>query len=296
MIQNWKHFLRTLVIVALGFVGSLFALKYVPETYANIQNKHTEKPEITVVDEGLGIVIGDEKPNISDTEWDYISDTSLLKEEEIGGENEQDKPDNSFSYEISDFPELLQMPELPTGCEITALTMVLNYYGFPVDKTEMAIKYLPISNAGIITGSDGKTYGPDLKNYFWGNPFSNGAVCGTGAIVTAAQNYLDDQNSFLVVEDISPAEPEELYSWVHENIPVIVLVTIAMRERGPLNSWLTIQGDPVDFSEDDHGAVLIGYSENEVTIADPLEGIVKYPKESFEASYRSRGNGAVVIY
>lgn len=44
----------------------------------------------------------------------------------------------SLSNEISDFPYTLQTPELPTGCEITALTMVLNYYGFSVDKTTMA--------------------------------------------------------------------------------------------------------------------------------------------------------------
>ena len=31
---------------------------------------------------------------------------------------------------IDNFPIIFQMPQLPTGCEITAATMVLNYYGF----------------------------------------------------------------------------------------------------------------------------------------------------------------------
>ena len=37
---------------------------------------------------------------------------------------------------------VLQNPELPTGCEITALTIVLNYLGYDVDKLTMADKYL----------------------------------------------------------------------------------------------------------------------------------------------------------
>lgn len=40
-------------------------------------------------------------------------------------------------------PSLLQTPELPNGCEITALTAVLNYYGAATNKMEMTDQYLP---------------------------------------------------------------------------------------------------------------------------------------------------------
>ena len=62
------------------------------------------------------------------------------------------------------------MPELPTGCEITALTMVLNYYGYAADKTVMASKYLPVRAAGLHYGADGMLYGNDMDEYFIGDP------------------------------------------------------------------------------------------------------------------------------
>ena len=37
---------------------------------------------------------------------------------------------------------ILQNPELPTGCEITSLTTVLNYYGYNVSKTTMSDDFL----------------------------------------------------------------------------------------------------------------------------------------------------------
>ena len=39
---------------------------------------------------------------------------------------------------IDNFPCLNQLPELPTGCEVTSLTMVLNYLGYDADKTDIA--------------------------------------------------------------------------------------------------------------------------------------------------------------
>ena len=66
---------------------------------------------------------------------------------------------------------------------------------------------------------------------------------------------------------------------------------MCIRDRG----WYTEDGDYVDWSTNDHGAVLIGYTEETVLIADPLAGIVEYDRQAFEAVFASRGNQCVVI-
>ena len=43
---------------------------------------------------------------------------------------------------IQNFDIIYQEPELPTGCEVTALTMAMNYSGCNVDKYTMATEYL----------------------------------------------------------------------------------------------------------------------------------------------------------
>lgn len=78
----------------------------------------------------------------------------------------QDAPQKTASgHEIESFEIIYQEPELPTGCEVTALAMILNYYDFDVDKVTLATEYLPC----IITDD---YYGLDMDNYFIGDPTS----------------------------------------------------------------------------------------------------------------------------
>ena len=202
----------------------------------------------------------------------------------------------SASAQIADFPIINQMPELPTGCEITALTMALNYYGYPVDKTVMASEYLPTASADRYYGTDGRMYGTDMNEYFIGDPFAEGGIiCGTGAIVTAADRYLSDEGSSLRALDVTGSSPEELYERVRQGQPVVVWVAISMADRRSTEGWYTENGDYVDWSTNDHGAVLIGYTETTVTIADPISGRMEYDREQFEEVFASRGSQCVVL-
>ena len=75
----------------------------------------------------------------------------------------------------------------------------------------------------------------------------------------------------------------------------IVWVTISMEERGETEGWYTRSGEYVDWSIYDHGAVLIGYTQDTVTIADPISGKMEYSREDFERVFASRGNQCVIL-
>lgn len=199
-------------------------------------------------------------------------------------------------YRINDFPVIWQMPELPTGCEITALTMALQYYGYDVDKIRMASEYLPTAGTGNYYGDDGRLYGNDLNQYFIGDPFTEGGIiCGTGAIISAADVYLESQGSTMRAVDRTGSSPEELYELVSQDIPVVVWVTIGMQDRYTAQGWYTENGDYVDWSTNDHGAVLIGYTEDSVIIADPISGETEYDRNQFEKVFESRSAQCVTL-
>lgn len=210
--------------------------------------------------------------------------------------NEEEKEPFPEKYQIRDFEVVLQMPELPTGCEITALTMVLNYYGYDVDKVTMAEKYLPTAPAEFYNGGDGELYGTDLNRYFLGDPATEeGYICGAPAIRSAADKYLRESGSARRASDKTGASAEEIYRLVSEDTPVVVWVTINMEERRDAEGWKTEEGEYVDWANNDHGAVLIGYSEDTVTIADPIAGEMVYSREMFEEVYASRGKQCVCL-
>lgn len=223
-----------------------------------------------------------------------------IEEAEKSSQNESAKEtvynEQAESHLIENFKITWQMPELPTGCEITAMTMALNYYGFNADKVTMATEYLPVAAADFYYGSDGKLYGPDLNSYFVGDPTTEGGyVCGTAAIVKGTNDYLKGQNSSLRAVDKTGISTDELYSLVDKNIPVVVWVTISMNDRAEVQGWYTESGNYVEWSTNDHGAVLIGYTEDSVTIADPISGMVNYSRDRFEKVFASRGNRCVIL-
>lgn len=198
---------------------------------------------------------------------------------------------------INNFPLIYQDPELPTGCEITAAAMLLRYAGFEIDKKTLAVKYLPtLPSPSLHTGSDGRTYGADMEHYFIGDPTtSDGIICGVPAIMTALNGYLSDINADMKPKNISGSTPQDLYALVSSGTPVMVWVTVSMTERGAVYGWYRDDGIFMDWSRSDHGAVLIGYDEDTVTIADPIAGIIKCAKPKFERIFEQRGNKCLIL-
>ena len=203
---------------------------------------------------------------------------------------------NSTGTQLADFEIIEQYPELPTGCEITAMTMVLNYYGYNVDKVTMALDYMPKVQAEFYRSEDGRLMGPDLENYFVGDPTEDsGYICGTGAIVTAANAYLSDVGSSLTAMAMKNAQPEELYDLIDQGTPVVIWCTINMEDRAETDGWYREDGTYMEWSTNDHGAVLIGYDEDTVTVADPIYSRITVSRDQFEKIFAERGGQCVIL-
>ena len=95
---------------------------------------------------------------------------------------------------VFDEKQDLQMPELPTGCEATALGTLLRMNGVNVTKFDVA-DAMPKSN------------GSDFVYSFWGNPYSatDGWACMAPCSVITANKFLKDAGKAGLYGHVVPA-------------------------------------------------------------------------------------------
>lgn len=193
---------------------------------------------------------------------------------------------------------ILQNPELPTGCEVTSLTTVLQYLNYDIDKCKLADDYL-------VKGKIGET---NFRKAFVGNPRDQGSYgCYAEVIENCAQKYLQSVNSEQEVDAINVEEEEtvvenltgyrftELYQYIQKDIPVIVWTTIDLQETYETAHW-NVDGEEITWLKNEHCVVLVGYDQENVTVCDPLKGLVEYDAELFEERYEQLYSQAIVIY
>ncbi|MGN0609148.1 MAG: C39 family peptidase [Oscillospiraceae bacterium] len=186
---------------------------------------------------------------------------------------------------------ILQNPELPTGCEITSLAMLLNYIGFNADKEILADNYL----------EKGKYRASDPYKVFVGDPRSTFAYgCFSDVIAKAAEKYLAkyDKKSEWQVKNMTGCSPENLYAAVDKGHPVIVWATINMKEPKKGAEWVIPEtGNKYTWTAGEHCLLLVGYDKIKKTVYlnDPLKGITEYKQSDFEKRFTQMGQHAVII-
>ena len=191
---------------------------------------------------------------------------------------------------------VLQNPELPVGCEITALTIYLRYLGFDADKVDLAKNYLP--KGGNAQYKDDLLYKDSFFDYFIGDPFTRGYGCFSNAIVKAANKYLDDHGGGYDVINLSGSDPDVLYDYLAQGIHVICWATDGMIEPEYYESWYdNATGEKLDWYLNEHCFVLAGFnmSADIVTLNDPMKGIIDYNINKFETRYAQMYSQAIVI-
>lgn len=195
---------------------------------------------------------------------------------------------------LVEVPLILQKPELPNGCEITALASILNYYGYPVDKVSLSDDYLPMSP---FYRKDGKLYGADPDVAFSGNPRDpHGWFVYAPPTVKAGNDYLATISSTHEVIDITGATPSEIMQYVEAGIPVGIWATRDLSLASYNYGWY-FEGSDTYFEAaiNLHCMVIYGFKDDALYVMDPLEGNMLYDIETFFTSYESLGNRAMVV-
>lgn len=187
-------------------------------------------------------------------------------------------------------PMIKQLPELPTGCEITSLTMALHFYGFTIPKTFMAEYFL--DKAEYRTA--------DYRKKFIGDPRNvNAYGCFADVIVNSAEKYLTTvPNRTFDVLNLTGCTPDTLYSFIDCGYPVIVWATGKMKASGTGPSWADREtGERITWVSNEHCLLLTGYDSKQgyVIVNDPLIGMTSYSKKTFEQRFEELESQAIVI-
>ncbi|MGV3488048.1 MAG: C39 family peptidase [Tuberibacillus sp.] len=188
---------------------------------------------------------------------------------------------------IIDVPLIAQLPELPRGCEVTSLGMMLSHAGFHVDKMDLAkrIRKVPFEKDGLRG---------NLYDGFVGDMYSF-ETDGLGAyyepIVDLAREFLGDRVVILTGSNWSAVEQQ-----IDKGYPVWVVVNDEFRElpESDWQTWQTARGElKVTYKE--HAVVVTGYDDEYVYFNDPLapEKDRKETKKDFIAAWMQFNNQAV---
>lgn len=194
------------------------------------------------------------------------------------------KSDSQFKLDVE---PILQLPELPTGCEITSLATVLNYYGYDISKTQLADEYLECGEVGDT----------DPNEKFIGSPYDiHSCGCFSNVIADAAKSFSEKNGCNFKVYNLYGLSLDDLYKYVEDGKPVVIWSTIDLKETYRNITW-DVDGKEIAWRANEHCMVLIGYDKDNNTciVSDPLQGIKEYPRDLFNQRYEEFGKQAVVV-
>ncbi|HBI05377.1 MAG TPA: hypothetical protein DDY49_15285 [Paenibacillaceae bacterium] len=216
------------------------------------------------------------------------SEVYLKKDHQLVWSGEKRK-----NYSVLNIPIVPQNPELPRGCEVTSLTMMLRHAGMDVDKMTLAKKVrkdhtIPVKENG--------------KYIFFGNP-NEGFVGnmysfdrpGFGVyhepVKDLAEKYLPGK-----IIDMTGADFEDVLYQIHKGYPVWVIVNVEFKKLGPefFTTWDSPDGE-VTTTFKEHSVLVTGYSKNFVYVNDPIDSVQnkKINIASFKEAWEQMGRQAI---
>lgn len=182
---------------------------------------------------------------------------------------------------------VLQLPELPNGCEFVSLCMVLEYYGYACDKVELVRKYCPL--VPFAQGNPNQAY--------IGSPFAGerGLGCYAPVVLSAANRFLQDHEANLLAKYAFATSISSLLEWIDQGVPVILWATVDMTNDFSLATEWVADGEEFAWHRYSHCLVLTGYTQQSYIFQDPLRGQISYDRAASENSFTALGCQAIVI-
>ncbi|MCO7176377.1 C39 family peptidase [Sporolactobacillus kofuensis] len=186
-------------------------------------------------------------------------------------------------------PYVSQKPELPNGCEVTSLTMLLQSAGIKVDKLTLAgqIKKVPFQSGGFM-GNPNEGF---VGNMYHGSRNNPGYAVYHGPVADLASRYLGHR-----VKDLTGDAWEDIEKQIASGVPVWTITSINFQPvpKGSWREWHTKQGT-IQITFQEHSVLVTGYDEDYVYFNDPLAGGPgsKASKAAFVKAWKQFGRQAI---
>lgn len=189
-----------------------------------------------------------------------------------------------------DAPLILQYPELPRGCEITTLTMLINFKGIVKDKMEL-VKEMKFDNTPIQWGDHGNIA-------FWGHPnegFVGDITLNSSGFGVYHKPMMELLEKYIpTARDLTGEAFSEIEKSISNGVPVMVWTTVNYKVPEQWMEWDTPIGK-VKTTTKEHTVLMVGYDENYVYVNDPLKKTkqIKIEKQQFIESWEAMGKQAI---
>ncbi|WP_439020599.1 C39 family peptidase [Bacillus thuringiensis] len=190
---------------------------------------------------------------------------------------------------IENVPFIKQLPELPRGCEVTSLAMLLQYKGIQIDKMQLAseIHRVPFEQNGL----KGNPYEGFVGNIYTKSEPGYGVY--NQPIFNLAEKYIPEK-----VLNLTGRDMQDVYKVISSGSPVWVIINTTFKPlaESSFETWNTSSGE-VKITYYEHSVVVVGYDQNFVYVNDPLKNNPRFavPRAEFEKAWEQMGKQAITI-
>ena len=180
-----------------------------------------------------------------------------------------------------------QLPDLPNGCEVTSLSMLLNSYDINVSRLELS------SNIKHVSSFIGNDYRGNPHVGFVGYmSIENAGWCVYNEpLYDVAKKYTKRIRNYTGNDFV------RVLKLVSKGHPVMIITTLKYDRVNDMRTWQTKQGK-VNVTPSSHACVVTGYNKKKgiVYVNDPY-GVKdkKVSLKKIEASYNQQGKQALYV-